>query len=234
MTRTAKFLLIIFGVWGALAYTFLALAFIVGDEGTEARAIMLMLGGLILIWIIGAGSLMVLGRHWFAAWAANLALGWRTKFVVLCTTMALLEEAVTTSMSNLGPWLGSDTARITASTNYLEVVCLHSVVIFIPMFMAWGWMLSRYDFKPTEVMLLYGITGLLAESLSSGPTQFFGAGIWIYIYGLMVYLPSYSLPPRPDLRPVGLRHWLMGIFLPIVATVPFVPLILLLQQAYAA
>ena len=32
-------------------------------------------------------------------------------------------------------------AHITASTNYFTVVCFHSVVMFVPMFIAWAWML---------------------------------------------------------------------------------------------
>lgn len=232
MHRLAKILLRVLAVLGALAYIFLALAFIVGDEGAEPRAIMLMLGGLILLWIIVGGRLMVINRDRFAQWAAGLPLGWRTKFVVLCTAMALAEEAVTTTMSNLGPAFGSSSAQITASNNYFEVVCLNSVIIFIPMFVAWGWLLSRYDFKTAEVVLLFGITGLLAESLSSGPNQFFGVGIWVYVYGLMVYLPTYSLPPRPNLHRVWPQHWLLAIVLPILAAVPFVPIVLLLQAAY--
>lgn len=55
-------------------------------------------------------------------------------------------------------------AYITASANYLEVVCFHSVVMFIPLFIAWACILSRYQFRPFAVFLLFGLTGTLAEA----------------------------------------------------------------------
>lgn len=64
---------------------------------------------------------------------------------MLCIAFAMLEEAVTTSLTNMAPLLGAvtDAARITASKNYLEVVLKHSAIAFIPMFLGWGWLLSR-------------------------------------------------------------------------------------------
>ena len=81
--------------------------------------------------------------------------------------MALIEEVITTSMTNLAPLFGTTPveAHITASTNYFTVVCFHSVVIIAPMFVAWAWMLSRWNFSPLKVLLLFGITGSLAFSL---------------------------------------------------------------------
>ena len=85
-----------------------------------------------------------------------IPLGWQARFVLLCIVFALLEEAVTTSLTNMAPLLGGVTqaARITASRNYLEVVLRNSVVVFVPLFLCWGWLLSRYDFRPVEVLFL--------------------------------------------------------------------------------
>lgn len=230
MPRTATVILILMGIWGALLYVLLAINFIVGEADAESRAIILMLGGLLLLWVLAGGLLMRWQREAITHWWGGLPLPWQMRFVLLATLLALIEEAVTTSMTNLGPTFGSDTAMITASRHYLEVVCLHSVVVFIPMFMAWAWLLGRYNFRAVEVMLLFGINGLIGESISFGGGQLLGAGLWVYIYGLMVYLPAYALPEREGLRRVGLLQWGMALVLPLLATVPAVPFILAAQS----
>ncbi len=147
---------------------------------------------------------------------------WQLKFVLLCTLFALIEEAVTTSMTNLAPLFGVriGEAYITASTNYLDVVLGHSVVVFVPMFVCWAWMLSRWAFAPRQVMVLFGWTGTLAESGSFGWHNLLGWGFWLLVYGLMVYLPAFAvreeigeLPPRP-------KHYLMAALLPFLFTAP--------------
>jgi hypothetical protein len=126
---------------------------------------------LILLWCVLGGTVMSLLRDRFVSWARRIPLGWRTRFVLLCIAFALLEEAVTTTLTNLAPLFGgvTDAARITASKNYLEVVFLNSVIAFVPMFLGWAWLLSRYDFRPVEVLLLFGLNGTLAETLAFGP-----------------------------------------------------------------
>ncbi len=65
---------------------------------------------------------------------SRFRLDWRLKFIVFATLLALTEEAITTTMTNLAPLFGVKVgeAYITASTNYLDVVALHSVVMFVP------------------------------------------------------------------------------------------------------
>lgn len=67
-----------------------------------------------------------------------MPLDWTVRFVLLCTIMALLEEVITTTMTNLAPVFGMtpEEAHIATSTNDLKVVCFHSVVVFVPMFIA--------------------------------------------------------------------------------------------------
>ena len=65
----------------------------------------------------------------------RLPLGWPARFILSATGMALLEEAVTTTMTNLAPFFGVPIgqAYITASANYLDVVLGHSVIVLVPM-----------------------------------------------------------------------------------------------------
>ena len=75
------------------------------------------------------------------------------KFVLGCITLALLEEAITTAMTNCAPFFGVPfgQAYITASANYFDVVLYHSVVIFVPLFIGWAVLLWRWRFPPLAV-----------------------------------------------------------------------------------
>jgi hypothetical protein len=108
----------------------------------------------------------------------------------------MLEEAVTTSLTNMAPLLGevTDAAWITASKSYLEVILKHTVIAFVPLFLCWGWLLSRYDFRPAEVLLLFGLNGTLLETITFGPQHLTEVGMRLYVYGLMAYLPAFTVP----------------------------------------
>ena len=127
-------------------------------------------------------------------------------FVLFAMALALLEEAVTTTLTNLAPTFGSSQAFITASRNYLEVVCWHSVVVIVPMFVVWAWLLSRCRFSPSSVFLLFGINGVLAELLIGGPALLM-APFWIFIYGLMIFLPAYSFCQDIEVRSPRWYHY---------------------------
>jgi hypothetical protein len=120
-----------------------------------------MADGLILFWIVIGGSLTPMLRRRLVHRLAATHMDWRVRFVLLCTAMAMLEEVITTTMTNLAPLLGTtpEEAHIKASANYFKAVCFHSVVVFVPMFIAWAWMLSRWDFSPLKVLLLLGSPG---------------------------------------------------------------------------
>ncbi len=229
--RWANRLLAICAVWGGGFYLLVMVAILASHPKPDDRAIILMGGGLLLIWVVIGGIVMRRGRDRFVGWMVRIRLGWRLRFVLLCVLMALIEEAITTTLTNLGPWLGADTAaaRITASTNYLEVVLFHSVIIFVPMFIAWAWLLGRYAFRPAEVMLLWGLTGTLAEMMSFGASPLV-AGFWIWVYGLMVYLPSHTIPHDRAARRVRPWHYPLALILPVLCAVPVVPLVLLARR----
>ncbi len=160
-----RLLLFLLAAWGVLFTAMLSHFVLTTEENPDGRAIIRMAVALVLIWCVLGGSLMYLLRDRFVAWARRIPLGWRTRFALLCTGFALLEEAGTTTLTNLAPLFGgvTDAARITASANYLEVVLLNSVVVFVPMFVAWAWLLSRNDYRPAEVLLLFGLAGTLGE-----------------------------------------------------------------------
>ena len=61
------------------------------------------------------------------------------------------------------------------------------------MFLVWAWVLARYTFSPSAVFLLFGINGVLAELLIGGAALQM-APFWIFVYGLMIFLPAYSYP----------------------------------------
>jgi len=228
--RITRWLLIAIGVYSVLLVSFLNLIVLPSDN-VKARAIFLMADGMILLWIIVGGSMIPMLRKRLVPRLAGIRIDWRVRFLIFCTIMALIEEAITASMTNCAPLLGTtpEEAHITASTNYFTVVCFHSVVMFVPMFMAWAWMLSRWDFSPPKVLLLFGITGSLAEA-SIELTNLIG-GFWVFVYGLMVYLPACTVPRDRGARPLRWWHYPVAVFLPFAAAIPVVPVVVLLRKS---
>jgi hypothetical protein len=222
--RLTPILLALLALWGAFTTSLVAHFILTASTNPDEKAIIRMALCLIAVWCLAAGALMLQFQNSFVAWVLSwkLPFGWRTRFVLLCILFACLEEAVTTSLTNLAPWLGgaTDAARITASKNYLEVILRHSVVAFIPLFIAWAWLLKRYDFTPAEVFLLFGLNGTLAETLSFGPQNLLGVGMWTFVYGWMVYLPARTVPPDRTARPARWYHALLAAFLPLVFVFP--------------
>jgi hypothetical protein len=221
-SKSVHLFLSVIAAWGILSTTVVA-AFVFSHEANpDNRAILKMGITLILLWCALGGAIMYLLRDCFVGWARRIPRGWRTRFVLLCIAFALPEEAVTTSLTNLAPLFGgvTDAARITASKNYLEVVLRHSVVALVPLFICWAWLLSRYDFRPAEVLLLFGLNGTLAETITFGPQNLIQVGMWVWVYGLMAYLPACTVPQDRGARPARWWHWLMAVFLPLVFIIP--------------
>ncbi len=191
------------------------------------RAVLGMAWGLILIWCIGGGVVTLVFKDRIRGIVQRIRWNWAVTFVCFCTGMALTEEAVTVTMTNLAPLFGVHVgqAYITASANYLDVVCLHSVVVFIPMFICWAILLRRIDFSPLQVMFLFGLTGTLAEMSFSGIQALASVGFWMYVYGLMVYLPAHTLPERPSLIRPRWWHYPLAVVLPFVFVIPVAGLI---------
>jgi hypothetical protein len=205
-------------------------------ENRIAHAVISMGSGLILLWVILCGSCMYVFREKIKSGIQKFPLNWQVKFVGLGIFMAMIEEAITTSMTNLAPLFGVKTgeAYITASTNYFDVIFHHSVIVFIPWFIAWAWILKRYDFSPFWVFLIFGINGLFAETLSFGLQNLNQFAMWIFVYGLMVYLPACTVPDGRDVLPPKIWQGALAFVLPLFVSIPWAIVINLIYPDHPA
>ncbi len=204
--------------------------FILQNGAPAARAIIIMADGLILLWVVGFGVLTLRKRAVLTDWIRRWDIPWRRRFVWACIALALLEEVITTSMTNTAPLFGltPQEAHITGSTNYLHVVLFHSVVAFVPMFITWGYLLTRWAFRPLEVLVLFGISGTLAEA-GLNPSSLYG-GFWVFVYGWMIYLPACSIPPHRGAHRPPFWGYPAAVLLPMVAVAPIVPVVVWLRE----
>ncbi len=235
MKITSRHLIKALAVYSTCVVTAIAFAILASDEAdVHQKAIIKMALGLILFWIVIGGTLMVRFQEPISRCVRRAPLNWRVKFVLFATALAMLEEAVTVTMTNLAPVFGSEVgvAFITASANYLHTILFHSVIVFVPMFVTWSFLLGRYDFRPPQVFLLYGLVGSLAE-MSMQPSNIFG-GFWFFVYGLMVYLPACAVPSAEQrgARPPRLRHYLLAVVLPLVSPIMLLPFVPVLRYLY--
>jgi len=222
---TASSLIKAIGIYSILVLSAISFLTLASDADPDQKAIIKMALGLNLFWVILGGFLMVRFRDQVRDFVLSIPLPWWLKFPLFSTVLALMEEGVTVAMTNLAPFFGSEigSAFITASANYLHTVLFHSVIVFIPMFVVWTVILRYFDFPPTHVFLLFGLTGSIAE-MSMSPTNILG-GFWFFVYGLMVYLPAYSLPK--ERAPRAPRWWAY----PLAVGAPLLAPILLLPAA---
>lgn len=215
-----KAFILLLALWLALT-TCLVLA--VTWSNRIAHAVVSMGTGLIVLWVFLGGALMYLYREPVRRFVTGISLNWQIKFVLFATLLAMLEEAITTAMTNLAPLFGAriGEAYITASPNYFDVILHHSVIVFIPWFIAWAWILKRFDFSPFWVFLLTGLNGLLAETLTFGPQHLGEFGMWIFVYGLMVFLPAYTIPQDRGARPPKPWHGVSAFIMPFLFSIPW-------------
>ena len=64
------------------------------------------------------------------------------------------------------------------------------------------------------------ITGTLAEAGTFGLQNLANAGFWVWVYGLMVWLPAYTLPKRPAANRPRAWHYPIALIMPIVCAIP--------------
>ncbi|MAT70727.1 MAG: hypothetical protein CMJ58_14525 [Planctomycetaceae bacterium] len=212
-------------VWQFALSVLLTLA---GLNDAKLGVLAKMLWGVNLLWIAGCGVLSLRLRDRAAAVApagkgrAGLA------FFGSVTLLALIEEAITTAMTNCAPLFGARLGEvyITASANYLDVVLYHSVVVFLPQFAVWGVLLGRYAVSPFAAFVCYGLTGFVNEALFAGPNPL-QLPQWILIYGLLVYLPAHLFARIEGRRTPRWWFYPAAVLLPILASLPVVALLLL-------
>jgi len=201
------------------------------NSGAPEVATVKMVLGLIVLWIVLGGTLMYHFRDRARACILRLPFDWRVKFVLFATILALIEEAIAVLMTNLAPFFGVKVgeAYVTASTDYLDVVLFHGVVVLVPLFIAWSLILSRYDFSPFAVFLLFGIMGIVCETAINPAGAITGFAMWIFIYGLMVYLPTYCIPSdRGAQKPIWYHHLLAIPVAFLIALPLLIPIVYLL------
>jgi len=218
-----KIFIIILALWLILSTS--TVTFFVWQNPIERTTVGMALG-LILFWIVIGGGLMYRFRDHIKELIQKIPLSWQAKFVLFATILLLIEEAITTTLTNLGPAFGLKLglAYITASANYLDVIFFHSAVMIAPMFLGWMVILYFYDFSPFAVFLLFGISGAIAEGSFSGSWGAFA--MWIFVYGLMIYLPAYCIPPTRPAKQPRWWHYPLAVFFPFL----FVPLIAWIPQ----
>lgn len=206
---------------------------LISQNDPRAFGIVCMAWGLGVVWIIFGGSVMHLSRERVRRFVQSIPLPWQVTFVLFATLLALLEEAVTVTLTNMAPLFGAKVgeAYITASANYLDVVLFHSVVVFVPLFIAWAIVLTRYAFKPFAVFIIFGLFGILAEISFGGPQQILGFAQWIFVYGLMIYLPAYCVPQNRPAKSPGFFAHLFALPATFVIALPLlVPIIYIISS----
>ncbi|HXQ78834.1 MAG: hypothetical protein WB788_01015 [Thermoplasmata archaeon] len=229
--RIPRVLIKLLAVYSAIFVSFIVAVVLIGSHDPRARAIILMAAGLVVLWVLLGGLITLRFRDRIRLRLLRIPLRWEWTFFLLATALALIEEAITTTMTNLAPEFGSQIgmAYITASNNYLIVIAFSSVVVFVPEFAGWVLLLRRYSFTPNEVFLLYGFLGTTMEA-SLSPTAFI-SGFWFFVYGLMVFLPAYSLPTRARAVPPRWFHYVLAYFLPLACALPVIGADTLLAHA---
>lgn len=172
MIYSGKHIFVIFlGAWLLFSTFVITLLFL---ENSLGRAAIGMTWEVIIFWIVICGGLMYRFREPIRNAVLKIQLPWQLKFVLFVTLLALLEEAITTAMTNLAPIFSVKIgeAYITASTNFFDVVFFHSVIVFLGPFIFWALALKRYDFSPFATFLIFGVSGVFAE-VSFGGSQHF-------------------------------------------------------------
>jgi hypothetical protein len=91
------------------------------------------------------------------------------------------------------------------------------VIVIAPMFAVWSRLLARYRFSPASVFLLFGANGVLAELLIGGNALVM-APFWIFVYGLMIFLPAYSYPETPGRAEPRWHHYPGAVLLCLAAS----------------
>ena len=212
-------------IWvaGGVAGAQLAFAVVVFLKSRGVSHAILGMGiGIYIFWIILGGLLTWRFRKRLRKLAKEVSIAWQVKFVLLATVLAMIEEAITVAMTNTAPFYGvsMERAHVTASADYWDVVLTSSVVLFVPMFCIWAWLLSRYAFSAEAVFLLWGTTGAVMEALYGGPQHLLEIGMWMFVYGLMIYLPTCTVPEE---RAAKAPRWWWYFAAPAVTLLGVVP-----------
>jgi hypothetical protein len=201
--------------------------------GAELSAVA-MEWGIFLSWVYGIAPL--LGRKGLPMLKRRLSgyhFGPKVFFFIFAAVFALIEEALAVIWNDFTPPLfGQSVAPLlTASTNYFEVIVLHSVVVFLPLFLVWAYLLYYGKYSPREAYLYFGLTGVLAEYMfNPSVLALLAGGFWILIYGSMVYHPAQFVFGKGEgALHVTWKRLVVAVFLPLLASIPVAILIDILK-----
>lgn len=202
------------GGWLFLQTLFLTIAF---NQDPLLGTAVTMRWLMIIAWIVIIGGALFLNRVKLRIYVRSMPFSWQLKFIIFSSLLALCEEAIAMLITSSTPVFGLQVGDIpfTATVNFLDLITYHSVVVFIPMFATWAWLLNRYAFLPVWVFLLFGITGTIAEA-SLGGLGFAEFAYWIFVYGTMVYLPAYCIPKERGAKKPNRANYLAAIILPLL------------------
>ncbi|GAP09178.1 hypothetical protein BECAL_00318 [Bellilinea caldifistulae] len=213
----------------ACTLVLLSVLWLITRSKPAENAVIGMAAGLVTGWVGIIGGLTFWQRNRIRSLILNLPGIWQIKFILFATLMAMIEEAIAVSMTNLAPFFGVPIgqAYITASTDYWDVIFHHSVIVFFGWFVGWAILLTRLDFSPFAVFIISGFLGWVGEILAFGIQQVGGFAMWMLIYGLMTYLPAYCLPDaeQRQARPVRLWHYPLAFFLLMLISIGWVTFI---------
>ena len=228
----SSFLIKAIGVYSTIFLIFLSIAILGSDVPDNDKAIIKMAIALVVVWVIIIGSLMRKYRDIIKSLIQKITAPYPSVFFLFSLSLILLEELITVTLTNLAPLFGGEIGKsfIAASTNYFHVIFFHSAIMFIPFLLAWSYLLTKYNFNTNQIFILFGFLGVIAESFIS-PTAFI-AGFWVFVYGLMVYLPAYCLPERSHLKKPNILSYVLAIILPLVFSIPFFFLVMNLRELF--
>ena len=218
------------GVYSLLFLFVIGSTILTSDANHNDKAIIKMSISFIFLWVIICGTIMFLLRDRISIAVKKIPINWKLKFFLFTLTLILIEEIITTSMTNLAPFFGGEIGKafITASTNYFHVIFFHSAIMFIPWIVVWTYLISKYDFSPNQAFLLFGLLGTIAEAFLN-PSAIF-AGFWFFVYGLMIYLPVYSLPKRENLKKPTFFTYVLSIILPLILSAPMALIVISIRN----
>ena len=228
----SRIIIKIIGVYSLLFLTILGFTFSTSNATDNEKAIIKMSIVFIFIWVIICGSLMCFFRNSISNFIRIIPMNWKLKFFVSALLLILFEEIIATTITNLAPLFGGDIGKafITASTNYFHVVLFHSVIMFIPFILVWTYLVSKYVFLPNQIFLLFGLLGTIGESFLNHYALI--AGFWFFVYGLMIYLPAYSLPKRENLKKPTLWAYCIAIIVPIIISAPMSLIVIAIRNFF--
>ena len=143
--------------------------------------------------------------------------------------LALLAEVISSLMTQTAHlWqLSPNVAYITATPNYIELVTKHSVIVFIPQFIAIAYIHYKVKFSANQWFYIYGLIGYLNEWIAFGSAaSWVSIPYWIIIYGWIVYLPTYLFHPKVERKTPRVYHFVLACMIPLALSIPWALLII--------